>query len=104
MDLTTEIYKITNTFPSEEKFGIISQMRRAAISIPSLIAEGAGRSTKKDFSNFIGMALGSCYELETQLLLSARLNYIPENISTKIIDDCVQVAKMLVNFKKTLDT
>ncbi len=104
MDLATEIYKATERFPSDERFGLTSQMRRASVSIPSLIAEGAGRTTKKDFSNFLGMALGSCYELETQLMLSQRLNFISKNTGEKIIDDCVQVAKMLVNLKKTLDT
>ena len=74
MDLATSIYKVTEFFPQEERFGITSQMRRASVSIPSLIAEGAGRNTNKDFANFIGMAIGSCYELETQLILSSRLN------------------------------
>ncbi len=104
MELATELYKATENFPSEEKFGITAQMRRTSVAIPSLIAEGAGRTTNKDFSNFLSMALGSCYELETQLLLSKRLNLIKETTCNKIIDDCINVSKMLVNLKKSLNT
>lgn len=104
MELAAELYKITENFPSGEKFGITSQMRRASVSIPSLIAEGAGRTINKDFSNFLSMALGSCYELETQLLLSKRLNLITESICNKIVNDCINVSKMLVNLKKSLNT
>ena len=104
MDLAASIYKVTEFFPQEERFGITSQMRRASVSIPSLIAEGAGRNTNKDFANFIGMAIGSCYELETQLILSSRLNFIKENTFKTVLEDCLHVAKMLVNFKKTLNT
>lgn len=104
MELAAELYKITENFPSEEKFGNTSQMRRASVAIPSLIAEGAGRTTNKDFSKFLSMALGSCYELETQLLLSLKLNFITKNNCDQIINDCINVSKMLVNLKKSLNT
>jgi four helix bundle protein len=62
MELVVDIYKLTNSFPAEEKYGLVSQMNRAAISIPSNIAEGAGRNSDKDFSHFISMSIGSMYE------------------------------------------
>jgi len=74
--LVKEIYVITRNFPEEEKFVLISQMRRAAISIPSNIAEGAARKSKKEFANFLSISLGSLSELETQLIISKELDYI----------------------------
>ncbi|MBU2018346.1 MAG: four helix bundle protein [Bacteroidetes bacterium] len=71
--LVKEIYIMTSTLPDSEKFGLISQIRRCAVSIPSNIAEGSGRTTDKDFLNFLSMSLSSAYELETQLLLLADL-------------------------------
>ncbi|MCS6796221.1 MAG: four helix bundle protein, partial [Raineya sp.] len=68
VDLVTKVYQITYQFPSEEKFGLVSQIRRCAISIPSNIAEGAGRNTTKDFANFLSIANGACSELSTQFL------------------------------------
>jgi four helix bundle protein len=73
MDIAEKIYSTTESFPSDEKFGLVSQMRRSAISIPSNIAEGAGRHTKKEFMNFLHIAQGSLSELDTQLELSLRL-------------------------------
>ena len=81
LNLVEQIYKITRKFPEEEKFGLISQMRRAAVSIPSNIAEGAARRTKKEFTQFLYISLASLSELETQLEISRRLGYI------LIIDD-----------------
>ena len=76
MDLVDTIYRITRTFPTEEMYGLSSQMRRAAVSIPSNIAEGAARSGRRQFSQFLHVALGSLSELETQLLITERLTYI----------------------------
>jgi len=76
--LVKAIYKITRLFPDEEKFVLVSQMRRSAISIPSNIAEGAGRKSKKEFTNFLSISLGSLTELETQIIISKELNYIIE--------------------------
>ncbi len=73
IDLTVEIYKITENFPKEEIYGLTSQMRRSAVSIGSNIAEGRNRGTKKDFSNFLRIALGSCAELSTQIEISKKL-------------------------------
>ncbi len=82
MVIVEEVYRLTLKFPSEEKFGLVSQMRRSAISIPSNIAEGKGRASKKEFAHFVSIARGSLAELETQLLLSFRLGYIKEIEST----------------------
>jgi four helix bundle protein len=78
MEIAEEMYRVTDSFPPSEKFGIISQLRRASVSIPSNIAEGAGRNTRKEFVNFLHIAQGSLSELDTQLELSRRLGYIKE--------------------------
>ena len=77
IDLVTLIYKYTAEYPKDEIYGLISQIRRCAMSIPSNIAEGSARTTKKDFSHFLSISLGSVAELETQLIISRNLNYLP---------------------------
>lgn len=79
IDLATWIYNLTSIFPKEELYGIVSQMRRAAVSIPSNIAEGQSRQHKTEFIQFLSIAKGSLSELETQLIISGRLKYISEN-------------------------
>jgi len=76
LDLVVEIYQLTNDFPESEKYGLISQLRRAAVSVPSNISEGAGRNSKKEFIQFLHIALGSLNEIETQLEIAKRLNYL----------------------------
>lgn len=76
MELVVFTYQLTACFPKEEKYGLISQLQRAAISIPSNIAEGSGRLSDKDFQRFISIAMGYSFELETQMLLAFRFNYI----------------------------
>lgn len=76
IELVTEVYELTKSFPEEEKFGLINQLRRAAVSIPSNIAEGAARNSKKEFVRFLSIALGSSAELQTQLLISKNLGYL----------------------------
>lgn len=104
MELVVDIYKLTNSFPAEEKYGLVSQMNRAAISIPSNIAEGAGRNSDKDFSHFICMSIGSMYELHTQLILSERLGFINHTQSCEIQDTLDNLQRMAVSFKNKLDT
>lgn len=74
--LVKDIYIASFNFPAEEKFGLTSQIRKSAVSIPSNIAEGSGRNTDKDFSNFINISLGSAFELETQIILAYDLEFI----------------------------
>jgi four helix bundle protein len=102
VELATDIYKLTSTYPSEEKFGLISQMRRCVVSIASNIAEGAGRNTKKDFSNFLSIACGSCCELNTQLVISHNLNYITQDQLKEIDGYIEEIQKMLFSLKNTL--
>jgi len=79
MDLVTYIYIVTKDFPQEEKFGLTSQMRRCAISIPSNIAEGAGRHSSPEYRKFLYYSLGSCAELETQFMIATRIGFLVEN-------------------------
>jgi len=99
IDLVAEVYKITMTFPKNEEYGIISQMRRAAISVPSNISEGAGRDSKKEYVRFLNISIGSLSELETQMIIAQRLKYI--NDST-IFDEIMNVRKLLIGLKKYL--
>ena len=78
MDIAVDIYKLTETFPAEEKYGLVSQIRRSAVSISSNIAEGAARNSKKEFINFLYISLGSLSELDTQLELAKRLGYLTD--------------------------
>lgn len=95
MDLVTEVYKVTDKFPKEEKFSLADQIHRSAISIPSNIAEGAARNTKKEFVNFLHIAQGSLSELDTQIELATRLKYIEEQ-SWKELDIMMErIDKML---------
>jgi four helix bundle protein len=100
MDIVDEVYVLTSKFPKEEVFCLQSQSRRAAIGIPSNVAEGAGRRTKKDFSNFINIALGSSNELITQLIISERRNYISNDACEIIITKIQQWQNMTFTFQK----
>ena len=97
-----EVYQITNQFPQSEKFGLVSQLRRASVSIPSNIAEGASRKSNKDFNRFLMIAFGSCYEIETQLLLSFDLGFINKQELEKLNDTLDQIIKMMSKFSSTL--
>ena len=101
-DLTLEIYKTTASFPSNEQFGIVSQMRRSASSVATNIAEGCGRKTKADFSRFLDLALGSSNELEYQLLLAKDLNYIPEAKFTELNEKVIEVRKTTHGYQKSM--
>ena len=78
MDLVTEVYTLTKCFPKEEIYGLTSQLRRAAVSVPANISEGAARQTDKEFVQFLFIALGSATELETELIIAERLGYLAE--------------------------
>jgi four helix bundle protein len=97
-----KIYKITENFPDSEKFGLISQLKRAVISIPSNIAEGSAKSSDKHFVIFLENSLGSCYEVETQLLVSFQLNYISEENYNELESEITSIIKMIIKFIKYL--
>ncbi|HET7313786.1 four helix bundle protein [Salinisphaera sp.] len=104
MDLTLSIYELTRGFPSEEKFGITSQMRRACASIPANIAEGQARRTTGEFLASLGIARGSLAELETFLNLSERLGYLSKKDSESSLSACVEINKMLNALMRSLST
>jgi four helix bundle protein len=95
MDLTMLIYALTSEFPKHEIYGLSSQMRRAAVSIASNFAEGSARSTKQDFRQFVVVARGSNAELQTQLMITARLGYSPDEKITEAANLCQEVGRML---------
>lgn len=102
MDLVVEIYQLTGGFPSDEKFGLISQIRRCAVSIPSNIAEGAGRNHNTEFRQFLGVATASSFELETQLILAQRLDMVENKAITSSLEKLTQIQKMTYNLRKSL--
>jgi len=95
INLVEIIYKLTSNFPKEELYSLTSQIRRSSISIPSNIAEGKGRNSVKEFINFLHIALGSLFELKTQLYISVRLKYITEYEFDKIQNLLVEIEKMI---------
>ena len=102
MDLVVNVYQITKGFPREETYGLTNQIRRAAVSIPSNIAEGQGRNTAKEFQRFLAVAYGSLQETETQLMLSRRLGYIDEAQETVILAHCAEVARLINGLANSL--
>jgi four helix bundle protein len=101
--LTKEVYHITNRFPNQEKFGLSSQINRSAVSIPSNIAEGAGRNSNKEFIQFIGVATGSLYELETQLIIAEQIGYLKDEEFQLLLELIKEIGNMLFALKKSLD-
>ena len=95
IDLSLDIYKLTEKFPKEEIYGLTSQMRRASISIASNIAEGRNRGTRKDYCQFLRISYGSCAELETQIEISKRLPFGKGLDYTKINSDIIEISKIL---------
>jgi four helix bundle protein len=102
IELVTKVYKITNDFLKEELFGITSQIRRAAVSIPSNLAEGAARTSKKEFHHFLSIALGSASELETQIIISSNLKYLDKSSSETLLLELSSIQKMIQGLIKSL--
>ncbi|MBJ6368718.1 four helix bundle protein [Snuella sedimenti] len=94
INLAKAVYLLISELPSGEKFGLTSQIKRSAISIPSNIAEGSGRNSRKEFKHFLSVANGSAYELQTQLLLVIELNLINKDKVQPIIELCIEIQKM----------
>jgi four helix bundle protein len=101
-NLVKEIYEVTSDFPSSEKYGLVSQIRRCTVSVPTNIAEGSGRNTDKDFAHFLNISLGSAYELETLLILSFDVNLINEGQLDKFSLRISEIQKMTFGLIKTL--
>ena len=96
------IYKVTSSFPESEKFGLTNQLRRASVSIPSNIAEGSSRNSNKDFVRFLRIAIGSAYEIETQLLIAHDLEYLSKENLQKLTQELEEIIKMTSKFTTTL--
>lgn len=103
MEVINEIYKLSKTFPKEEIYGLASQMRRAAVSIASNIAEGFNRYHNKEYRQFLYISLGSCAEVETQIEVSLLLGYITQDVRDKIIEKLDHESRMLRNLIKRLN-
>ena len=102
MGIAVKTYCLTRGFPAEEKFGLVSQLNRAAVSISSNIAEGASRSTNKDFRRFLEIAIGSAFEVESQIFLACRLNIVSENDVSELLKELNELERMLSVFIKKL--
>lgn len=102
MDFVKYVYEITQNFPSSEQYGLINQMRRSAISVPSNIAEGSGRKGEKELNRFLYIALGSLSELETQIEISLRLDFISETECNQALSKIFYIRKMLSGLIKSL--
>ena len=103
MDFVAEVYRVTRGFPKEEMYGVTSQLRRAAVSIPSNIAEGQGRQTTGEFRQFLGHARGSLLETETQILLSERLEYLDHKTTEALIGHAAELGRILNGLMNSLE-
>jgi len=104
MKLVEDIYTNTRTFPKEEMYGLTSQLRRSAVSIPSNISEGFARFHNKEYKQFLYMSLGSCAELTTQIIIASRLGYIDNVNSDNLLHDIEEISKMTMGLIKKLNT
>lgn len=102
INFVEQIYKITSSFPSDERFGLTSQMRRAAVSIPSNVAEGAARNSYKEFINFLHISQGSIAELETQLIISKNLLFLEPQTEEALLKELVEISRMIIGLQKSL--
>ena len=102
MDIAVHVYEISSLLPNDEKFNLIHQIKKCAVSIPSNIAEGSGRNSEKEFMHFLGIANGSTFELITQLILAKRLKLVSEDLIQPTINELVEVSNMNFSFQRTL--
>ena len=103
IEFVTSLYNVTKEYPREELFGLVSQMRRAAVLIPSNIAEGACRKGKTEFKHFLYISLASGAELETQIIISGNLNYIQKENQTKILEELNTISRMIQGLIKSIN-
>jgi four helix bundle protein len=102
VDLVTEIYRETQSFPPQEMYGLTNQLRRAAVSVPSNIAEGHAREHTREFLNFISIAQGSLAEMQTQIEIAKRLKYLSEEKTDRLLDQTVSLSKQLYSLRNAL--
>lgn len=102
MELVTEIYRATSSFPGEEKYGLTSQLRRSSVSIPSNISEGFGRNSQGDFKRFVNISMGSLFELQTQIEVAKNLEFISKEIFENLYDHSREIERMISSFIRTL--
>ena len=95
VSLVVSVYQLTKSFPRDEQYGLISQLRRAAVSIPSNIAEGQGRRSERDFQKFLGTARGSLLEVETQIIIAERLGYVSASAAKDRLRETAEIGRML---------
>lgn len=103
MELVVECYAASKRFPDDEKFGLVSQLRRAAVSVPANIAEGQGRGMTKAFINHLWIATGSLKELETHLVIANRLQYLDRNAVEKLFEKTEKVGRMLTGLRRSIE-
>ena len=104
VDLVELVYRASAAFPADERFGLTSQLRRSSVSIPSNIAEGHARPSTRDYLRFLGISLGSLAEMETQLLIAQRLEYIDDALLDRICQASDRIGRMLRAMMKSLQT
>jgi four helix bundle protein len=102
VDFVVDVYKATEKFPADEKFGLTSQIRRASVSIPANIAEGAGRKSNKEFLNFLSIAQGSASEVSTEILIAYRLEYIESEAFTELNNELDKIGRMITGLANHL--
>jgi four helix bundle protein len=100
IDFVKKVYQVTHNFPASENFGLINQIRRAAVSIPSNIAEGQGRNSTKEFRQFLAISLGSLAELETQLIIAKEIEYLTQNGLEALLSPLDRIRKMIKGLSK----
>jgi four helix bundle protein len=102
MSLVTKLYSITDNFPDSEKFGLISQIRRSAVSVPANIAEGFGRRSSGDFKRFLNISMGSLFELQTELEISKNLGMLDKNLFDELFEYTREIERMISSFIRSL--
>ena len=103
MDLAVDVYAVTSKLPADERFGLSSQLRRAAVSIPSVLAEGHARSSTREFMRYVAMAMGSLAEVETQLTLAHRLHMLGAATVERLLQSCSEEGRMLRSLRRALE-
>jgi four helix bundle protein len=103
IDVVAEVYRLIKNFPKDEMYGLTNQIRRAAVSVPSNIAEGQGRLSRGEFRHFLGQARGSVFELQTQITIAERLEYLPRESSQALLESAIEVGRILNGLISSLE-